>query len=388
MADSIQKSKLTRGKKIKFIFFTMLFLLTIIFVFAEIILGITKYESTYDKMQRISFTHAKWWACDSVDGPRYIANQVTPEDSMFFSKEEWYYKRLQMVNNAGYHDTDNFTDISPNSDSLRVLVDGDSFTWGASSDVGSSYVDVFEKDLKKAYPSIVWNTGIPATGTNHAIFTTKKFLPLQKSNYVVLGFYVGNDFGDNLVPFDKLIFNKLASCYNLYDYDKNFKPYQITEHEAYKKATGSYPMEELNFFQKILIRSRVVTFLSDLKDKVVNRISGNKAKANEQEYKMTKEYLKQLNDYVKENNAELIVLVIPSRDDVIKKEIYYLNTIKILDELSVKYVDPLSQFKEDDYLKINGGHWKNRAHILVGHALSKYLLDYIEKKQQKSFRKN
>ena len=387
MQGNNSKTKISKGKKIKFILFTLLFLLVIIFIIGEIILAIQGYPSTYAKMQKVSLTQAKWWTCDSVGGPRYVAHQTTRKDSIYFLREIWYYNRLNMINNEGYHDKDNFTEISPGSDSLKILVAGDSFTWGASSDIGSSYVDVFESDIKKVYPAVVWNTGMPATGTNHAIFTTKKYLPLQKSNYVVLGFYVGNDFGDNLLPFDRLMFNNLASCYNLYDYDKDFKPFKISLSEAYKKAMGSYPIEELNFVQKILIRSRFITYISDLKNRVANRLSGNKSRTNEEEYRITKEYLKQLNDYVKENNAELIVLVIPAAEDVKKKETHYLNTIKILNELSLQYVDPLSQFTQDDYLKIDGGHWKNRAHTLSGHMLSKYLLDYIEKKQQKTFKK-
>lgn len=387
MQENDTKTKISGGKKIKFILFTLLFLLVIIFIIGEIVLAIQGYPSTYAKMQKVSLTQAKWWACDSVSGPRYVAHQTTPKDSVYFLREIWYYNRLNMVNNDGYHDKDNFTEISPDSDSLKILVAGDSFTWGASSDIGSSYVDIFENDIKKIHPAIVWNTGMPATGTNHAIFTTKKYLPLQKSNYVVLGFYVGNDFGDNLLPFDRLMFNNLASCYNLYDHDKDFNPVKISLSEAYKKAMGSYPVEELNFVQKILIRSRFATFLTDLKNRAVNRLSGNKNRTNEQEYKVTKEYLKQLNDYVKENNAELIVLVIPAAEDVKEKESHYLNAIKILNELSLQYVDPLSQFTQDDYLKIDGGHWKNRAHTVSGHMLSKYLLDYIEKKQQKIFKK-
>ncbi|MBK6633193.1 MAG: hypothetical protein IPG38_01715 [Chitinophagaceae bacterium] len=147
-------------------------------------------------------------------------------------------------------------------------------------------------------------------------------------------------------------------------------------------------MEELNFIQKIITRSRFISFITDLKDKILNRLSGKRSKTIEQEYKMTKEYLKQLNDYVKENNAELIVLVIPAAENVKEKNTHYLNSIKILNELSLHYVDPLDQFMEEDYLKIDGGHWKNRAHVLAGHTLSKYLLDLINKKQQKSFRKN
>jgi len=354
----------------------------------EIVLSFKHYQSTYEKMQRFSLTQASWWKCDSVTGPRYLQNQVVEADSIHFLREIWYYKRLKMVNNDGYHDSDDFKEISSNSDSLKILVAGDSFTWGASADIGSSYVDVLESDIKKVYPGIVWNTGIPATGTNHALFTTKKYLPLQKSNYVVLGFYVGNDFEDNLLPFDQLVFNNLASCYNLYDYDKDFKPFKISKREAFKKATGSYPMDELNIVQKVLIRSRFVTFIGELRDKIVNRLSGNKNKMMDQEYKMTKEYLSQLNNYVIDNKAELIVLIIPASNDIKEKDPHYLNAVKILNELSIHYVDPLSQFTEEDYLKIDGGHWKNSGHIKAGHSLSKYLLDYIKAKQQNTFRKN
>jgi hypothetical protein len=388
MKENGDKKKFSRGKKIKFIFFTLLFLFAIVFILGEIILAFTHYPSSYDKMKKISYTQAKWWTCDSVSGPRYVANAVTKEDSIYFLREIWYYKRLRMINNDGYHDRDDFREISADNDSLRILAVGDSFTWGASSDIGNSFVDILESDINKVHPGFVWNTGMPATGTNHALFTAKKYLPMQKSNYVVLGFYVGNDFGDNLVPFDRLVFNKMASCYNEYGYDKDFKPFKISNREAYKKATGSYPMEELNFFQKILIRSRVIPFIHELKDKIVNRISGTKSRTNEQEYKVTKDYLKQLDDYVKENKAELIVLVIPTLEDMKGKSEHYLNTIKLLNELSIKYVDPYSQLTADDYLKIDGGHWKNNGHIMAGHMLSKYLLDYIEKKQQKTFRKN
>jgi hypothetical protein len=300
----------------------------------------------------------------------------------------WYYKRLKMVNSAGYHDKDEFVSIPANSDSLKILVDGDSFTWGASADVGSSYVDVFESDISKVTPSLVWNTGIPATGTNHAIFTTKKFLPLQKSNYVVLGFFVGNDFEDNLLPFDRLVFNGGNGCYNLYDYDKDFKPYKISKEEMCKKVSGSYPIEQLNFFQKIIIRSRVVTFFDDMITKLVNRLSGTKKRIAEQSYKKTDAYLKELNAYVKENNAELIVLVIPTEADIKDKSIQYQNVVKILKEAGIKYVDNTGLFTADDYMKTGGGHWKNSGHIKAGHALSKYVLDLIKQKGQNSFRKN
>ncbi len=384
MTENTAPAKVSKKKKIKFALFTLLFLLVILIIVSEVLLAIFHYQSSYDKLEGMELHPAKWWQCDSVSGPRYVANQLTKRDEEFFrlKNENWYYNRLKTVNNEGYFGKKDFVQLPANNDSLRILVAGDSFTWGASADIDSSYVEVFDHEINKIKPAVIWNTGIPATGTNHALFTVQKFLPLQKSNYVILGFYVGNDFGDNLIPFDDIIFYDQAFCFNYYDYDKEFKPFKISERGVVKKATGSYPMAELNFFQKILIRSRVYTFASELTDKILNRLSGRKQRANEQEYKMTKNYLKQLNDYVKSNNAELIVMVIPASDDIPKKEIHYLNVIKILKELSVNYLENIDQFSNDDYLKKGGGHWKNIGHIKAGKSLANYFLKFIEEKKK------
>ena len=219
MAENATPVTVSKKKKIKFAIFTFLFLAVILIVISEILLALFHYESAYDKLKGMELQPAKWWQCDSVSGPRYVPNQLRKQDADFFTgiNENWYYNRLKIVNNNGYHDRDEFNNIKTDNDSLKILFAGDSFTWGASADIDSSYVDVFERDINKSYPAIVWNTGIPATGTNHALFTTKKFLPLQKSNYVILGFYVGNDFGDNLLPFDSLVFYNKAFCFNFYD---------------------------------------------------------------------------------------------------------------------------------------------------------------------------
>jgi hypothetical protein len=387
MPEASIKNNISKKKRIKFVLFTLLFLAVILFIVSEVLLAIFNYGSTYSKMQGFTLEQSKWWVCDSVAGPRYVANQTGKSDSDYFKSEIWYYNRLNIVNNEGYHDKDNFTEKTADNDSLKILFAGDSFTWGASADVDSSYVDVFERDIKINYPGIVWNTGIPGTGTNHAIFTTKKYLPLQKSNYVILGFYTGNDFADNLIPFNQMVFTSQAYCYNLYDYDKDFKPFKISKREAFKKATGSYPIEELNLLQKITIRSRVITFFTEMKSKLVNRLGGNKKRTAEQAYNVTKGYLKQLDDYVKENKAELIVFVIPTSYDIKEKGTEYLNAVKILNELGIKYAENNYPFTDTDYLKGGGGHWINSGHIKAGHSLSKYLLDYIKSKQQVTFKK-
>ncbi len=381
------KKNISKTKRLKFILTASLFLLIILVVISEILLYLLHYESSYTRLKDYSSAkEATWWKCDSLSGPGYVKNGVTKQDSAFFYsiREKWYYDRLKVVNNDGYHDRKEFTALDPINDSLKILFVGDSFTWGASADVDSSYVDVFKQDISKTTPtSIIWNTGIPATGTNHALFVTKKYLPLQKSNFVILGFYDGNDFTDNLTPFDRLWFLNDASCINLYDLDKNVLPVAITKREAFQKLTGSYPMEELNILQKIMIRSRLLFFISTMKEKFVNWVSGFRSKKKEMAYKLTKDYLKQLNDYVKSNNAELIVLLIPNRTELMKRGQEFLNATKIFNELSIKYFENTALLNENDYLKNGGGHWKNSGHKITGHALSSYMIKYIEEKKQK-----
>ena len=367
-------------KKTAFVLVTLVFLLTIIFAIAEVVLVFIKYEPIYKRMQTFSMEPAKWWTSDSVNGPRYIKNKADQEDSMFLKNERWYYNRLKIVNNEGYHDRDDFKELTSGSDSVKILFAGDSFTWGASADVDSSYVEVFENDLKKVHPGVVWNTGIPATGTNHALFTVEKFLPLQKSNYVILGFFTGNDFTDNLLPFDKLVFTTNAACYNEDDIDQEFNPFQMSQQEIFKKATGSYPMEELNFFKKMLIRSRTYSFIADMTDKVKNRITGNKKRNEEKEYELTKAYLQRLKQYTSDHNAKLVVLIIPSWPDIKEKGTHYINAVKLMKELSISCVETIDQYTEQNYIKTGGGHWINSGHIITGHILSKYILDDMNSK--------
>ena len=77
MADKNDKKNISKGKKIKFALFTLLFLAVIILLLSEVVLYFMKYPSSYDKMQKVSYTQAKWWTCDSVSGPRYVAHQAT-----------------------------------------------------------------------------------------------------------------------------------------------------------------------------------------------------------------------------------------------------------------------------------------------------------------------
>ena len=61
MQESAVKNKMSKGKKVKFIFFTLLFLFAIIFIITEVLLGFFHYQSSYNKMENFSLSQAQWW---------------------------------------------------------------------------------------------------------------------------------------------------------------------------------------------------------------------------------------------------------------------------------------------------------------------------------------
>jgi hypothetical protein len=362
--------------RIIFSIFILFISFIIMIIVSEGILYILKYDNIYSKMQHYPIHKADWWINDSVFGPRYVPNHYEELDK---TVPHWYYERLKIINKQGYHDKSDFIDLTSDINSIKVLFIGDSYTWGASSDVDSSFVNVFEQKINKVLPVIVWNAGIPATGTNYALHVTRRFLSLQKSNIVILGFFE-NDFDDNLIPFDRLQFFNNASCLKCYKLDNSFNAIKISVQDAYKNATGSYPIEKLNFIQReVIIKSRLVPLFTRLLERILNKqyhlTHSNNISKEEYSFKITKTYLEQLKNYINENNAELYVLLIPSRQDIEIKSDRYLKAIKIFRELGINYLEVSDKLDATNYMKSNyDGHWNNSGHKIAGTLLFKYIL--------------
>lgn len=88
-------------------------------------------------------------------------------------------------------------------DSFRILCLGDSFTWGWGTNDDEAYPAVLEKLLQDRYPHIdleVLNAGVSGYGTDEELEFLKKIGSQLKPNLVIVQFFAGNDFDDNLYP--------------------------------------------------------------------------------------------------------------------------------------------------------------------------------------------
>ena len=92
----------------------------------------------------------------------------------------------------------------------RILIVGDSFTWGGySGDVNDGYPRLLEGLLRPAHPRVrVINAGVPGYGLRNEVGTIKKLGSSLKPDIVVVGFFVGNDFVDNLGTTNSTVVNE------------------------------------------------------------------------------------------------------------------------------------------------------------------------------------
>lgn len=83
--------------------------------------------------------------------------------------------------------------------SRRILALGDSFTFGAGVEEKAAYPRLIEASLRKSgLPLVVVNSGVSGYGTVQQVRWLVRIIGSVKPDVVLVGFFVGNDFYDNL----------------------------------------------------------------------------------------------------------------------------------------------------------------------------------------------
>jgi len=140
----------------------------------------------------------------AVPSTSYVV-QNDPDTDFIFKPNVRYYnaglKALLFSNDLGLPDAP-----IPEGDPTgrRVLVLGDSMTWGAyTGDINKGFPRLLEERMRRpgSGPRVetrVINAGIPGYGTKQEVALYRKLAARLRAKVVVLSFFVGNDFVDNL----------------------------------------------------------------------------------------------------------------------------------------------------------------------------------------------
>lgn len=336
-------------------------------VLLEILLTIFGMSTLYlARPPPIRVTPIDWWVCDAP-GCHYIYDNVQAD-----CQKGGVPERICAINRQGYSGSQDFVTPAVYDDSLRILLLGDSFTFGRTAELGKSFAEYLESAFPEA---LIWNTGMSGTGTNQAVRAFEYYAPQLKPQLAILGF-VMNDFGDNLLPIDSWfrVLDPLGRPVSVrfFHYDAWGNVYNSDIETAMRYFGHGTPPR--NGLEHAIGITRLGTLLLRLRDNLAALSGRLRAK----QIKVAGEYLAALRDRAEAQGADLLVLVIPREDHVDSPSELYLAAIQLMEESGLPYMNPSPVLDgESDYAPAGDGHWNSAGHQKVGALLAECVETYL-----------
>ena len=339
----------------------------IVLEFVLVALGIGTYYPT--QIPAKSIEKVPWWNCDE-SGCRYIYDELISacDDGVFSG-------RRCLVNRQGYQDAGDFVAVEDDDDSMRILMLGDSFTAGYTAEVGKSYVETIEANFPDGK---IWNTAIGGTGTNQALASFQAHASSLQPQVTILGF-VMNDYDDNVTPIDSYLEVKNLETDGLL----MIRQYRVDvwgnviklDHQSdlyYRGLDVDPPASEIKRLIGLTRLGSLGLRLADALGAVITEDARFSRKV-----LITRDFLSNLRDASVESGTALLVLLIPSIEDVETVSTRYLTAAQLMRELEIPYINPIDILGIADYYPEPDEHWNNAGHQKIGALMSACLESFF-----------
>lgn len=303
------------------------------------------------------------------------------------------------TNSLGYRDYE--FNINKPEDIYRILVVGDSFTYGFGVEINETYVKNLEKFLNekedKKYSII--NAGFKSgrSPDTEYLFLKKEGLLLDP-DMIIIGFFIGNDFSDyrgNIWELNNTgDINKIKSKEDYID-SKN----RLRSIENSSQISTREILYKINVF--LSFNSHLYVLFKNSFRNVLNLINSGKPESNiyslnhsktvKKDIETTLDLILRMKKIAYENNIKFVVILIPTKEQVYNykikdKENNLLNWTKpndILINFGIKnnitiinllpYLrEHVKSNKEDIYFKVDP-HLNKKGNYVIGRLLYKEL---------------
>lgn len=129
-----------------------------------------------------------WLWFDPVDSLYVIHDYYTNDKGLLVADKDYWAKEKIAINSAGFRGKE-FTELD--STKKKVLIIGDSFTWGMSASPfqDSSYCDLLARETDYE----IVNTGIPAADPPQYLKIAEEYSAQIKPDIILVLFFMGND---------------------------------------------------------------------------------------------------------------------------------------------------------------------------------------------------
>jgi hypothetical protein len=263
------------------------------------------------------------------------------------------------------------------SNKKRVLLIGDSFTWGMSAQPveNNCYADILRNET--AFEII--NTGIPAADPVQYAAIAQKYIPTLKPDYVLVIFFMGND----LMMYDRPSIPGEPYCYPtnagaiLADIDgKHFS--NVNDAYRYVAFEKYYLKNTGNIAETIISKSALLSRLYSLKYRIEEKIRYEK---NVKNTGITKKYLNKIKQVCAGNNVPVKYVLIPEvKEADWPLENYVKKYADLLQDSSLRNDWILFENSKDNFMGYPDAHLNNKGHRYYGDKLKAFLKNTAELK--------
>lgn len=260
------------------------------------------------------------------------------------------------------------------TDTTRVLLIGDSFTYGEANNYDDIWPVIFErKILEEGYDADIIKAGVPGFDTTKELQYLKRLYPIYKPDIVVFVF-LPNDLFTNR-PLD----HNSSTNYNWTVRARTNKKTQLHSLILFKRL-----LLEIDYIysQLYYITPRSQYFIYPMTNQVNNQIE------------LTKNLFLEAAAYCKERNAEFIVVSIPQQFQILVKSKYGSNDIDVdmIDSIFLEYsreagflwiptltdlTDKYNTTGTDQYFRLDG-HLNKNGNLIIGNYVSDVFTDYLK----------
>jgi lysophospholipase L1-like esterase len=263
----------------------------------------------------------------------------------------------------------------------RVLILGDSIAFGYGVTDNETFSEILNRDV--ALQMDVINCGVLGYGPDQELLLYKKYFKKINPDVIILSICLANDFFDissprciydgGFLPKPVFLQNKIG-CYSLYD---NHIKLSLRERLAYELNYRSYLY---NYIQYKINRNFQKERLKMLIRKT--KLSLNYGTIGDKREKMMF-LINQLNLLCKNNGHDLIVLIFPSGEMILRNHGYdnYSYLTKELVNNGIKFIDfykelHLSKDNFFHYAKGDTFHLKLKGHYAVAEIIKDFILSH------------
>lgn len=282
----------------------------------------------------------------------------------------------------------------------RVLVLGDSFTAGHGVEEIDAFPSLLSQYLQGSIDPRthirVINAGVSGFGTVHEVGLLKKLGGELKPNLVILALFVGNDIRDNLlgltayrVSWDGLLMLSYASRRVINSSSKWFEPHFSNRWMSYQEDKSSEDSGRSPHNPPLSLDYSFVFLLDPPPPQL------------EVGWNSTSRHLSELKSLVDELGADLLLVVIPMREQVDDKAWEQIVQAFSLDktrfdrtlpeqrvrdmahELGIETLHLLAALRaeahqQDVYFQsYNDAHWNRNGHVVAARVLADFLSDRL-----------